>query len=719
MHARRRHVQMRRSAAAMPMPVPFEKAPTITLKGRADTTSEASESTSTCRDGDTSSRCEKPAGATNSTLPIILGSMVPIFIAVLVLVWLHRRHTQKLKREDAMDKTKSMDFGLDIGPAGKYSANGATPGGEKSSGNGRRQLSMDIGVNSPYLLPAGIHGSKESLHSLARSGDDRYGRPMTADSRCSPSSPLAHVSSPWSDSNSRHQNHNNSNNRDRDSSLYEPPTRHDDSPDGSQMSMTTELLSGAQRMPTSTPPRSTSLPKDSPSHVPRISVPSPAVIRSPAHCSLVNNSRDERDSYMSDDDLNRSHMHLAKQIDNVQQPAPAKAPGGLPALQVGRATSGPSALPQFDVASSPSPDLGEDVGAASDGQTEKKPRPASEDQSDYGDGIQFRLSTASDSDYPQASAASVSGPEPRKSLTPVALDSRRLSMGFRPLPPDGNPDDTAEERAMRIRSFYKEYFEDSAPAPPIPNMPAPEDYQGFGQDYYDDSAAVYDHDTGRYQIPGAKPFAEPPTRRAMTPPPRMPPRFNPGPQLRAGSAVGGRFMPPGPRSFSSASGFIPGGRPSPHRRPIAPPQPLNILPTPHLLKEEAFASPIMFAPPSRVPGSDSGGMRGGRRPYSPSVSPHVPLASAFDELAVLPTPHMLRNSSTFTALDFAPPRKFREDGGIGSDAGSIRSNKSGVSALQVQNIRNGAYRVSRLPQDVVPVKEDMTSNLKPTWVMRP
>ncbi|CAZ79238.1 unnamed protein product [Tuber melanosporum] len=716
MHPGRRHVQMRRSAAVIPISVPFKKAPTITLKGRADTTSDASGSTSTCKDGDTSSRCEKPAGATNSTLPIILGSMVPIFIAVLVLVWLHRRHTQKLKREDAMDKTKSMDFGLDIGPASKYSVNGATPGGEKSTGNGRRQLSMDIGVNSPYLLPAGIHGSKESLHSLARSGDDRYGRPMTADSRGSPSSPLTHVSSPWSDANSRHLNHNNSNNHDRDSSHYGPSTGHDDSPDGSQMSMTAELLSGAQRMPTSTPPRSTSLPKDSPSNVPRITVPTPAIIRSPAQGSLVNNSRDKRDSYGSGDDLHRSHVHMAKQVDYVQQPALAKVPDGLAAFRAGQSTSGPLTFPQFEITSNPSPD-GEGVGAASDGQTEQKAPPTTDDQSDYGDGIQFRLTTTSESGHPQA--APVSGPEPRKSLAPGAFDNRRLSMGFRPLPPDGNPDDTAEERAMRIRSFYKEYFEDSTPAPPMPNILAPEDYPGYGQDYYDDSAPVYDHDTGRYQIPGAKPFAEPPTRRAMTPPPRMPPRFNSGPQSRAGSAAGGRFMPPGLRSFSSASGFIPSGRPPPHRRPIAPPQPLNILPTPHLLNEDAFASPIMFAPPSRVPGSDSGGTRGGRRPYSPSVSPHVPLVSAFDELAVLPTPHLLRNSSTFTALDFAPPRKFREDGGIGSDAGSIRSNKSGVSALQVQNIRNGAYRVSRLPQDVVPVKEDMTSNLKPTWVMRP
>jgi hypothetical protein len=76
---------------------------------------------------------------------------------------------------------------------------------------------------------------------------------------------------------------------------------------------------------------------------------------------------------------------------------------------------------------------------------------------------------------------------------------------------------------------------------------------------------------------------------------------------------------------------------------------------------------------------------------------------------------MLRKSSTFTALDFAPPRKFKNEGGEMSDAGSIRSNRSGTSALQVQNIRNGAYRVSRIPTDVVPLKDDMTAGLKPTW----
>ena len=78
---------------------------------------------------------------------------------------------------------------------------------------------------------------------------------------------------------------------------------------------------------------------------------------------------------------------------------------------------------------------------------------------------------------------------------------------------------------------------------------------------------------------------------------------------------------------------------------------------------------------------------------------------------------MLRKSGTFTALDFAPPKKFRDPETM-SDAGSIRSNRSGVSAVQLGAIRNGAYRVSRIPQDVVFTKDDLATTLKPQWGMR-
>lgn len=50
-----------------------------------------------------------------------------------------------------------------------------------------------------------------------------------------------------------------------------------------------------------------------------------------------------------------------------------------------------------------------------------------------------------------------------------------------------------------------------------------------------------------------------------------------------------------------------------------------------------------------------------------------------------------------------------------SDAGSIRSNRSGVSNTAMFAIRNGANRVSRLPQDQVMTKDNMGSALKPTW----
>lgn len=57
------------------------------------------------------------------------------------------------------------------------------------------------------------------------------------------------------------------------------------------------------------------------------------------------------------------------------------------------------------------------------------------------------------------------------------------------------------------------------------------------------------------------------------------------------------------------------------------------------------------------------------------------------------------------------------EGGSASDAGSIRSNRTGISAAQAYNIRAGAYRLSRLPPETVGTKDDITANLRPTWGM--
>ncbi|KAF8248285.1 hypothetical protein K440DRAFT_256733 [Wilcoxina mikolae CBS 423.85] len=628
--------------------------------------------TDSCKPGDTSAACELPAGA-SSKLPMILGALFPILTAAVVLFFLHRRHMRRLKLEDATDKTKSMDFGMDIGPA--HASRMAALSAEKADSRSRRQMSMDMDiVASPYLLPTAVNGSHDSLARTVHGGDDRYGRPV------GPLSPSTHLP------------------RRRDSSIYTRSIRPDDSPDGSHsINMEAGLLDGAQRMPTSTPPppRSASLAPSTSAPVPQINLPMPPRAKSPSSNEVSAHTREAFERHS-------------------QEPAPQSSNGGngIPTSLHARDSTPP---PRSE---SPFADPVINLPPSDNSDAHLSQRRIS---SEYGEGIQFRFSDASIDENEIQKPSKQQQSDDRKSLAPVALDTRRLSMGFRPLPPDGNPDDTAEERAMRIRSFYKEYFSADEAPPPIPQPPA--QYQDeYSQEYsmgFDDHT-VFDSETGRFIVPGAdsKPFAEPPTRRAMTPPPRMPPRFmgpGPGPRSRAGSSAGGRFIPPDARSYSSASGRMP-GRPQ-QRRPLEPPKPLNLLPTPAMVSEDAFASPHMFAPPVRVKRdeSDSNSLRGGVRPYSPSVSPHVPLASAFDDLAVMPSPHMLRKSSTFTALDFAPPRKFKNDGGEMSDAGSIRSNRSGTSALQVQNIRNGAYRVSRIPTDVVPLKDDMTSGLKPTW----
>jgi len=80
--------------------------------------------------------------------------------------------------------------------------------------------------------------------------------------------------------------------------------------------------------------------------------------------------------------------------------------------------------------------------------------------------------------------------------------------------------------------------------------------------------------------------------------------------------------------------------------------------------------------------------------------------------------HALRESASFTTLDFAPPSRFGRADGSGSDSGSIRSNRSAMSTAQLYNIRAGAYRLSRIPKEVAGTKDEMANALRPQWDMR-
>lgn len=50
-----------------------------------------------------------------------------------------------------------------------------------------------------------------------------------------------------------------------------------------------------------------------------------------------------------------------------------------------------------------------------------------------------------------------------------------------------------------------------------------------------------------------------------------------------------------------------------------------------------------------------------------------------------------------------------------SETGSIRSNRSGISAMHNHSIRTGAYRVSRIPKEVAGTKIELYAALKPQW----
>lgn len=69
-------------------------------------------------------------------------------------------------------------------------------------------------------------------------------------------------------------------------------------------------------------------------------------------------------------------------------------------------------------------------------------------------------------------------------------------------------------------------------------------------------------------------------------------------------------------------------------------------------------------------------------------------------------------------MEFAPPRRFKENGEAMSDAGSIHSSRSNLSRVHLANIRNGAYRVSRIPKEVAGTRDDMYTALRPKWDMR-
>ena len=511
-----------------------------------------------------------------------------------------------------------------------------------------RGLSMDLDLGSPYVLPPGLQSSRESLHSMSRtihSQDDRY-RPTTT-YQSNDSSSLRSSSRRGAD----------------DSSTYTGSS----SVRRGKDEMNQNLLGNAQRMSRSQPPvnRIPEVPEirmpEAAKELPRKALPSSPATPSSAGLSPSAPLLDNRDSYLAGDESNglrRSNTYLGKFISSgasatdllsqtSDQTSEYATPKELPS----------SPQPTLHTTNRKSPPPTIDTEAAQT-QVTRPPRQQSlhasaqpslaqnfiDDFSDYGE--QFTVQPPSpphkDDQYQhnRRSSQAYMGPIDEQNLgledAEPGFNVRRLSMGMRPLP-DVDPTDHPEARANRIRSFYKEYFDESKP---VPSAPQGGYYEDYDQEYLGEGATYFDPVSGQFVTAGPQysqqHHNEPYGRRAMTPPPRVG-----GRRHAATMSHGSGLIPPGPRAYSSASGrFGPSGRGAPKKK-LPPPGPLRVIPSPSLMKEDAFALPIDFAPPTSARDRAAGrpeSPRGGSRPYSPMVRAHTPLQSSFDDLAVMPSP---------------------------------------------------------------------------------
>jgi hypothetical protein len=614
------------------------------------------------------------------TLTALTLHSVPVVGLLVVLVFLHRRNKKKLAEEDAKDKYKSHDWGMEGSAGGKK--NGKK--GPEMSVTEKHNRGISLENSSPYILPVGLHGSRESFHSLSRSHNDPHDpyRPVTFlnDGQSVRSQGRAY--------------------KGENGSMY---TTSSAGTDRTRLNDGQGLLKNAQRMSTSNPMRVDALSPDG-SRSPDEKFPDSAIALSPLNP--------------------RSQTSQLPSPPAVALPEPFFTPSNVPTIAVPAPTAKETSKSPVQAPSKPAfpPRIQSQQAVVH----EHANTTSIISTSSYGDG--FQITPASPRQSESGAPAGLVQPQPRRPISQhkegLGIDdfghnTNRLSI-MRPLPPGAlDPEENPEQRANRIRSFYKEYFDDSKPEP-VGGHTYTDYYEDYGSEYHQDGAQFDTRSRGFVAAQPNAPFAAPVTRRAMTPPPRAPPRF------QSGTVTGG----PGPRgphmsnSSLNSSQYPPrnnssmSARATPQKRALPPPSALASLPTPAKLTENSMVfDPIDFAPPvsfrDRQNGLRPDSPLGSPRPYSPSVAPHTPLASTFDDLAPMPSPHLLRKSGTFTALDFAPPPRFRDPGGPGSDAGSIRSNRSGVSAAGRYAIAKGANRVSKIPPGVVFTKDDLMNQLRP------
>jgi hypothetical protein len=701
---------------ANPVPVPdaqldyfFEEhTPALELRDVTRTLSErsAASTASVCGPKDTTGPCERPVKGSDTTMPIVVGTVVPITIAIIVLIFLHRRHVRNLRKEDMEDKHGSLDFGMGEGRRPLHNKSKRwkkqpppppemTMADAKAALRAERGLSIDLG-NNPYLLPAGLANSRESLHSMSRTanlGDDKYQRTNFIPDDGSIRSPSVRGMRRADDSSSFSGSTKYRNDAESSRSLihggnglrptppakaYSPiPFERTASP--SPANLLAPSIPEARESIVSTTGNTAafrasnnylgsfirggagSTKQDKPEDKPKqaeIKVTEAEVIPTPPEKeyrslppvlpAVVMNEEPLEHGRLSiyDDDNPTAPVTDAPQRPPRTASMPADREPQIPQFSVmdfdsqgttpqdsrepsqygvpqaasqeqSRAASGYSQYNQSEQA--PGQHTHQDSQQAQQYQAYADSSYGQYDQSQPTTGQHNRQESQQPQQYQQYDDQDdYYDPEDTYSVYDEYedYDQRRMTWGMRPLPPD-DPSENPEQRANRIRSFYKEYFDESG-------KPG----GGNVAQYYDGAEDYYDYYDEQDYHPPRGMSAQGGRHRAMS---------------------NGSYMSHGgPRAYSSASGQY-GRRPPPNKRMppkkrMPPPKALNVLPTPSALKDDTFLLDLAvdFAPPDRAKlqraGTPDSRRGGGQRPYSPSVRAFTPLQSSYDDMAVLPSP---------------------------------------------------------------------------------
>ncbi|KAK9376311.1 uncharacterized protein V1513DRAFT_439963 [Lipomyces chichibuensis] len=689
---------------------------TTTISASAASTSSASSAQSSCSSNSNSSFCEKPVGS--PTLPIALGVAIPLTFAIIVLFVLHRRHVRRLKKEDLVAAQIDLNHDdFDMTPPRSVPRSGR----EKIYGNdyllpiGNDLSQSRVSLNSPYdVIPqevSRLHGNR-SYTALPRAPESAKLRRNTT---------YYQQDSPFDFRNQFKS----------DNASAKSPSRL------STMTSSTLDVNAARNLP------KLSMVEES-FEMQEMSKPQSALVDTPSS-----------DASASSDPIVKAVYNGFHELPQDASSAsdPSSSPPGL-------SLSPPESI--HSLSPSPFPTRSDSVKRLSQRYPRRlstaPPVPSRESKLPPEDRVSYYVDPSSSESGTDNESDSGSVENYQETLQPSTLQSPANSdelmnttvpHAFNFAPPQdsisqentlrrqrslSSPADAAE-RASRLRSFYKDYFDKPMPNGHEPALPV------LTQD---DSAVAYD---SAESVPA--PRVAPSPNIASSQAAAAGRTLRPGPAPRHPIGLYDHFEGEVPRSLSSQSGrpfeeevqygreprpyfaynsgyytpqyqpqyhpYMPQTQPMPQRaqpKRLPPLEPLSPLPTPHQLREERIlGSPTLFAPPRRPRAGTAGSSVG-----SSGGSPTTPQQQWTEmQLRTLPTPYMLRNSASYSGLEFLPPKKYSPSGGT-------------IPGSHVDNVYQYGYNnqhivdnrlTQQLPRELVPVGRDgVDYNLRPQWSMR-